>query len=49
MRVARSIAYRLGLRPRPGSLLFSPSLDLLASLREADILGALERGMRGER
>ncbi|WGH21100.1 hypothetical protein SEA_CASSIA_27 [Arthrobacter phage Cassia] len=49
MRLIRGIVYRLGLRPRPGSIFYSPSLALIYAIRDADIPGAFARGIERQR
>jgi len=34
MKKIRRLVYRLGFRPKPGSIFFSPSLSLLISVRD---------------
>ncbi|URQ05015.1 hypothetical protein SEA_ITER_27 [Arthrobacter phage Iter] len=46
MRHIRRAVYRAGFRPRPGSILYSPSAALIYSIRDADISGAFREAMR---
>ena len=41
----RSIIYRLGFRPRARTILHSPSLSLIYSMREVDLAEAFEQGL----
>ncbi len=38
--------YLRGVKPKPGSIFFSPSLHLAYSFKEADIAGAFKEGIR---
>ncbi|WGH20352.1 hypothetical protein SEA_MAGUCO_60 [Arthrobacter phage MaGuCo] len=49
MRALRGLIYRLGGRPRLGSIWHSPSLHLICTVREADVAGAFRRGIERSR
>ena len=45
MRAIRRALYRLGFRPRPGSIFHSPSLHLIYTLRSVDLAAAFRAGL----
>lgn len=49
VRIVRHCAYRLGFRPRFGSILYSPSAAWIYGYRDADLAAQLKRIMDGGR
>lgn len=47
MRLARSLIYRLGFRPRLGSIFYSPSLAWFYVFKDYDIAAAFKAGLEG--
>lgn len=37
--------YKIGLRPSPGCVLYSPSLHLIYSMADSDLAGAMRAGL----
>lgn len=46
MRRIRRLIYRLGYRPRPGSIFFSPSLSLIYLMKENNVIDRAIRAMK---
>lgn len=47
MRVKR-VLYRVGLRPKRGSIWYSPSLSVIYAHKDADYVGNLKRAMEAQ-